>query len=171
MAKQAKKYRLEPVLKKREREKDAALQKVKDAKKAVEFEEQKLQKLLDMRLEIDRKKQACTDRFYELLGQPGTNVAYESEAHENYQKVLAEQARNHDQAIVRQKVTIEQAKERVKQAEQELLQATINVQAMEKHKEDWAKQVKLEELREEQERQEEIGEAMWLQHKRRMARE
>jgi hypothetical protein len=162
-------YRLQPVLEKRQREKDQAVQKVAEAKKQVEYEQKKLEKIIEMRMQVDEKKKLCTQRFYEQLEKAGTNVAEESTSHDLYQKVLDVEARNHDEAIVRQKIVIEEAKDKVKQAEAALLQATINVQAMEKHKEDWEKQVKREELEKEQELGEELGEAMWLQQRRKAA--
>lgn len=168
MAKQA--YRLQPVLEKRVRERDKAQSLVAEAKLAVTYEEKKLEKLCEMRMEVDRRKQACTDNFYRMIGEPGVDIGAQSTAHDRYQEVLKREAKHHDEAIVRQKIAIEDAKERVKIREKELLQASINVQAMEKHKEEWQLQVKREEIEKEQEQQEELGEAMWLQARRNAAR-
>lgn len=172
MTKAKAKYRLQVVLEKREREKDQAARDVNVAKKAVEFEEKKLEQIVKMRMQIDVEKEAVTARFHETLDHPpeGCDLGYESTAHDRYQGVLDEKARHHDQAIVQQKIAIEAAKARVKAAERALLQATINVQAMEKHKDEWRRQIKREELEKEQALQEELGEAMWLQKRRKNAR-
>jgi hypothetical protein len=169
MAKAKPKYRLQPVFDKREREKDAAVKKVKDAEKRVEFEKKKLVKLKEMRAQIDVRKQALTDQFLALLdkAEPGVQIAEESLMHDRYQVILDQEATQHDQAIVQQQGKIRAAELAVKAAEKELIQAMVNVQAMEKHRDEWAKEVKKEEQRKEQEIQEELGEVMWLQQRRR----
>lgn len=83
--------------------------------------------------------------------------------------MLAKQSIEHEKAIAAQSAQLRRAQERVKEGEKLLLQAMINVQAMEKHKAGWEHEQKLEELRKEQEVQEELGEAMWLQNRRKNA--
>jgi len=161
------KYRLEPVLHMREKARDEAQQAVTDRKKELDFELKKLEKLKEMRKQVDVKKELCTQKFYEIMLKPGIDISTESFRHDKFQEVLDKEAAACDQAILQQQQQIRQAEERVEEAKQAMLKATVDLQAMEKHKEGWQKQIKVEELRKEQEVQEELGEAMWLQNRRR----
>jgi hypothetical protein len=84
----------------------------------------------------------------------------------NYMKSL-------DYAIVRaqekleeQKVRVQQAEKVVEQKRAQLIEATTEFQAIEKHKEKWIEGVKKEIEEAEQKEQEEIGNVLYLQRKR-----
>ncbi|MFC1705331.1 hypothetical protein ACFL59_00735 [Planctomycetota bacterium] len=159
-------YRLQPVLEQREREKDAANRLVLQRQKELRFEEQKLTKLQEMRRQVDVRKEECTAKFYEIMTRPGVSIAEESLRHDRFQEVLDKEAAAHDQAIVQQRRAIQRAEQRIEEAKQALLKTAIDVQGMEKHKEQWAHGVKVEEQRKEQAEQEELGGVMWLQQRR-----
>lgn len=163
-------YRLQPVLEQRERRKQQAERALGEAKQRLRAEQQRLEEMLEVRRQLDAKRIETTRRFEELLTQPGVPIAEESLRHDRYQQVLAEQAARMDAEIAQQRRAVAAAERGVAEAQAALLKAATDLQAMEKHKEKWEEKVRREAREREQEVQEELGQAMWLQQQRRQAR-
>ena len=166
MSNQTPAYRLQIVLEQREEEKKAKEEALAEAQKALKQEQQKLEAKIAERRAVDAKKAQCSADFQANLMRPGCQISEEADRHDSYQKKLDAEAAKLDQEVAAQKQAVRRAEQRVEDAKQELLKAATEVQAMEKHKENWTKQVKRELAEKEQMQQEEIGEAMWLAQRR-----
>ncbi|HVY61285.1 MAG TPA: hypothetical protein VHF22_06505, partial [Planctomycetota bacterium] len=159
-------YRLQIVLDQREREKKEKEEQLAETQKALRAEQKKLEAKIAERKEVDVKKERAAAAFQANIMKPGCMIGEEAERHDWYQKSLDAEAARLDQEVALQRQAVRRAEQRVEDAKQELLKAATELQAMEKHKENWQKQVKKELAEKEQMQQEEIGEAMWLAQRR-----
>lgn len=159
-------YRLQLVLEQRERIKKAKEEALVETRKALKAEEQKLERIKEERRQVDVRKAKALADFDAALMRPGTNIADEAERHEHYQKAQDVEAVRLDGEIAKQKQAVRRAEQRVEDAKLEVQKADIDVQALVKHKEKWAKQVKREQDEKDQNVLEELGEVMWLQQLR-----
>lgn len=159
-------YRLQMVLEQREAEKKKKEEQLAETQKALREEKKKLEELEEERRQVDVRKEQATQDFHARMMQPGCNIAEEADRHDWYQKAQNAEAERIDGEIAAQKQAIRRAEQRVEEARHELTQAATELQAMEKHKEKWTKEVKREIAEKEQLQQEEIGEAMWLAQRR-----
>lgn len=159
-------YRLQIVLEKRERDKKTAEENLAETQKALKLEREKLAKKEEERRQVDVRKEKAAATFQENIMKPGCQIGEEADRHDWYQKAQDQEAAELDQEVAAQKQAVRRAEQRVEDARMELTKAATDLQAMEKHKENWAKQVKKELAEKEQMQQEEIGEAMWLAAKR-----
>lgn len=163
-------YRLQIVLEQREREKKDKEEQLATTQKELKAEQLKLDEKIEERRQVDVRKETAAAAFQSNIMKPGCNIADEAERHDWYQKSLDAEAERIDAEIQAQKQAVRRAEQRVEDAKMELLQAATELQAMEKHKENWAKQTKKEIAEKEQMQQEEIGESMWLAQRRDAAR-
>jgi hypothetical protein len=159
-------YRLQIVLEQREREKKEKEEQLAETQKALRAEQKKLEEKIAERKQVDVKKNQASANFQAALLRPGCAISEEAERHDWYQKSLDAEAARLDQQVAQQRQAVRRAEQRVEDAKLELVKAATEVQAMEKHKENWTKQVKKELAEKEQMQQEEIGEAMWLAQRR-----
>ncbi len=164
MAKQE--YRLQLILEQREEKKDECQKALNEAEKALKLEQEKLKAIQEERRQVDVRKAKATDDFQNNLMKPGINISEEADRHDWYQKAQDAEAARLDGEVQKQKQQVRRAEGLVEDAKLALENARIEVEALVKHKEKWAKQIKLEEMEKEQSALEELGEAMWLQQQR-----
>ncbi|MGH7297921.1 MAG: hypothetical protein ACRELB_23475 [Polyangiaceae bacterium] len=156
------------VLEQREKARKAAEEALAEAKKALRVEQQKLAALEEERRQVDVRKKKAGDEFSAALSRPGTNIAEEATLHDNFQRAQDAEAKRLDGLVQQQFQAVRRAQGRVEDAMLALTRAAADLQAMEKHKENWLREVKKEALVKEQNEQEELGQAMWLQQQREM---
>jgi hypothetical protein len=159
-------YRLQIILERREEAKKDAWKAVQAAENALKAEQKKLAQIQEARRQVDVRKAKANEDFQDKLMQPGTNYFEENERHEWYQKAQDAEAVRIDGEIAKQKQQVRRAEGVVEEKKAAFFQASQELEAIVKHKEKWAKQVKREAAEKEQATQEELGEVMWLQQQR-----
>ena len=141
MAKKKEKYRLQPLLDVRIRNKRNSEIALSKAFRALKEEEEKLKKLEVEKQEIIDKRETARKEMSEML-RMGESVVSDSHGHLNFIKRLVEDEAKKDEEIEDQKFAIEKAQERVAQAKRDYIDACKEVKIMEKHKELWQKKQK-----------------------------
>ncbi|MCE9625825.1 MAG: hypothetical protein K8R69_10315 [Deltaproteobacteria bacterium] len=141
MAKKKEKYRLQPLLDVRIRNKRNSEIELGKAFRALKEEEEKLKKLEEEKQEIIDKRETARKEMSEML-RMGESVVSDSHGHLNFIKRLVEDEAKKDEEIEDQKFAIEKAQERVAQAKRDYIDACKEVKIMEKHKELWQKKQK-----------------------------
>ena len=163
-------YRLQLILEQREEKKEECQKALMEAEKALRAELKRLDERVEDRKQVDVRKAKATEDFHANMMRPGCNIAEEADRHDWYQKAQDQEAVKCDEAIEAQKQQVRRAEGQVEDARVALENARIELEALVKHKEKWAKQIKREELEKEQSSLEELGAAMWLQQQREAAR-
>jgi flagellar export protein FliJ len=156
VAKKKEKYRLQPLLVIKLRNKRNAEIELAKAIKALKEEEKKLKKLEKEKQEIILKREQAQREMSTMVGS-GESVVADSHGHLNFIKKLKEDEEKKDQEIEEQKEVIRQAEERVGQAKRDYIDACKEVKIMEKHKELFEKKLKAQIDREEQKSMNELG--------------
>ncbi|MCC6273659.1 MAG: hypothetical protein IT572_09370 [Deltaproteobacteria bacterium] len=141
MAKKKEKYRLQPLLDVRIRNKRNAEIALGKAFKILKEEQEKLVKLEEEKRAIIKQREDARKEMAEML-RMGESVVADSHGHINFIKRLQEDEEKKDQEIEDQKIQIEKAEERVASAKRDYIDACKEVKIMEKHKELWQKKVK-----------------------------
>ena len=158
------KYRLQPVLDKRQKIKEAAEKALGAAQKELDAEKKKEQECADA---VENAKRA-KEEFKVEMNRKMLNENLEINKItmlKNYVKSLEYAIEQAKEKLEQQKVRVKQAEKVVEQKRGELLEATKEFQAIEKHKEKWAEAIKKEMEEAEQKEQEEIGNVLYLQRK------
>lgn len=137
------KYRLQPLLDVKVRNKRKAEIALGKAFAALKQEEKRLEELKEEKNEILRKKDRARREMAEMVSMGESRVA-DSHGHLNFIKRLKEDEIKKDEEIEAQKEVIKQAEERVKQAKRDYIDACKEVKTMEKHKELWKKKIRQE---------------------------
>ncbi|MFO1464569.1 MAG: hypothetical protein U1F66_12415 [bacterium] len=156
MPKKQEKYRLQPLLDVRIRNKRNAEIELGKAFKALKEEQEKLKKLEEEKQEIIQKRENARREMAEML-RMGESVVSDSHGHLNFIKRLKEDEEKKDQEIEDQKFQIEKAEDRVSKAKRDYIDACKEVKIMEKHKELWKKKLKQKLEYEEQKLMNELG--------------
>lgn len=158
-------YRLETLLEMRARAKEEAEQAFSAAIKALEKEKQELKRLED---DLERRKAERKQKVMAYL-----NEVMAKGAGINGMNMMArfEQRLKDEEAqvaldIERQKEAIKVAEKLVEQRRREMAEAAKELKAIEKHKENWKKQVRYERQQREEMTQEEIGSALFQARQR-----
>lgn len=155
----AAKYRLETLLKVRQREKKKAelllakrlqeLAKAKEVLKKLEAEKEKIIKQTkESRQRMDRQMQAG-------------GLIHEGCFHVNFLRKLKEDKEAKEEEIKKQKETIEECKQNVLKAKQDYFEAIKQLRVMEKHKELWRKKLAQVLLRKEEKEMDELGRTIY----------
>lgn len=152
-------YRLSTLVKLRERKKEEAEQYLAQTLKALREEQKRLQ---EMEAELDRmiaKREAKMREYAEksMRGEMSAQSVINSNV---YIERLKEQEEAQKSAIEGQKGVIRQRQEDVDGARQDLIAASQELQALEKHREKWEEEVKREQLIKEENRMDEIAQAI-----------
>src|SRR5262249_26042973 len=155
-AKKKEKYRLQPLLDVRLRNKRTAEIALGKAFKALKEEQEKLKRLEEEKQELIRKRETARHEHAEKL-RMGESVVSDSHGHLNFIKRLQEDEEKKDLEIEDQKLAIQRAEERLAQAKRDYIDACKEVKIMEKHKELWKKKLKQELEYEEQKLMNELG--------------
>jgi len=141
MPKKKEKYRLQPLLEVKLRNKRKTEIELGKAFKALKQEEEKLKVLEREKQEIiDRREQSRREMSEKIA--MGESVVKDTQVHLNYLKKLLEDEEKKDLEIVEQKEAIKRAEEALAQAKRDYIDACKEVKIMEKHKELWKKKVK-----------------------------
>jgi hypothetical protein len=158
-------YRLETLLEMRARAKEEAEQAFSAAIKALEKEKQE-QKRLEEELErrkVERKQKVMAylnEVMAKGAGINGMNMMG------RFEQRLKDEEAQLALDIERQKEAVKAAERMVEQRRYVMAEAAKELKAIEKHKENWKKQVKQERQQREELNQEEIGNALFLARQR-----
>ena len=160
----APKYRLQLILDKRQKEKEDAEKALGEAQKALD-EERRIEKQKE--LEVQQAKQRKED-FKKELNQKmleGLLDIAKIRQHKDFLKSLDVEIEKAKERLVQQQQKVVQAEKFLEEKRAELVEATTQFQAMEKHKENWLEKIKKEAEAAEQNEQEEIGNVLFLRRK------
>ena len=152
-------YRLATLVKLRERKKEEAEQYLATCLNALREEQKRLQ---EMEEELDRMiaKREAKMREYAEKSMRGEMSAQGVVGANVYIERLKEQEEEQKTAIEGQKGVIRQRQEDVDGARQDVVVATQDLQALEKHREKWEEEVKRERMVKEENRMDEIAQAI-----------
>ena len=158
-------YRLQVLQDMRTRAKEEAEKAFSDAIKALEKEKVALKKLEeDLERRKAERKQKVMAYLQEVMakgaGINGMNMM------SRFEQRLKDEEAQVALDIERQKEAIKVAEKLVEQRRREMAEAAKELKAIEKHKENWKKQVKYERQQREELTQEEIGNALFLARQR-----
>ncbi len=165
MAGKKEKYRLQPLLDVKLRNKRKTEIELGKAFAALKAEEKKLEKLQDEKKEIIRKRNQSRKEMAEMVAY-GESVVADSHSHLNYLRKLKEDEEQKDEEIKEQKENIKKAEERLAQAKRDYIDACKEVKIMEKHKGLWKKKVREKLEKEEQKLMNELGNVIHQLRKR-----
>lgn len=159
-------YRLQALLDMRERAKEEAEQAFSDAVKALEKQKAEL-KRLEQELETRKaeRKQKVMAYFQQILakGAAGPNSFT---LMNRYEDRLKDEEAQLALEIEQQKETVKVAEKLVEQKRREMAEAAKELKAIEKHKENFQKQIRAERQAKEELNQEEIGNTLFLMRQR-----
>lgn len=158
------KYRLQIILDKRQKIKEDAETNLAEAQQAVIAEQKKEQECAD---EVERAKQRKEDEKKELNRKTmeGLLSIEKIKMGKEFLKTLDFEIKKAQEKLEQQRLKVQEAKDFVEKRRAELVEATKEFQAIEKHKQKWQEQLKKEMEAKEQEEQEEIGNVLFLQRK------
>lgn len=132
------KYRLEPLLRMKEREKRKMEMALAKAIKALEEEKNKLISLEDFKKEIIEKKRKTESSMRERVISGKARIK-ESHFHLDFLTKLKSDIEKTDQEISEQKESIGVAEGKLKRARRDYMDAASELNVMEKHRELWGK--------------------------------
>jgi flagellar export protein FliJ len=150
-------YRLQPVLEVREQAKKEAAQRLAAARQALAEAEAELARRLAA-VDACRQRQAEANAKLAAALQAGS-AAHVLLAHRTFLTALQEEEQRLQEAVEQQRAVIQQSEAAVETALQGLIEASKEVQAIEKHKENWQLSRKLEAERRENKANDEFGTA------------
>ena len=158
-------YRLETLLEMRARAKEEAEQAFSAAIKALEKEKVELKRLEEdlERRKVERKQKVMAylnEVMAKGAGINGMNMM------SRFEQRLKDEEAQVALDIERQKEAIKVAEKLVEQRRREMAEAAKELKAIEKHKENWKKQVRYERQQREEMTQEEIGSALFQARQR-----
>ncbi|HCU23378.1 MAG TPA: hypothetical protein DF383_00030 [Deltaproteobacteria bacterium] len=156
MPKKKEKYRLQPMLDVKLRNKRQAEINLGKAIRVLKEEEERLKVLEEEKQEIIRKREQARHEMAEML-RMGESVVADSHGHLNFIKRLKEDEEKKDVEIEDQKDTIRRAEDKVAAAKRDYIEACKEVKIMEKHKELWRKKLKIQLEKEEAKQMNELG--------------
>ncbi len=156
MPKKKEKYRLQPLLDVKIRNKRKMEIELAKAFKALKAEEEKLKQREEEKQEIIRRREQTRREMSEMVAM-GESQIPDSQSHLNFLKKLKEDEEKKDQEIEEQKAAVKSAEEKLAQAKRDYIDACKEVKIMEKHKELWKQKVKRELEFQEQKMMNELG--------------
>ena len=123
-----------------------------------------VQKLREMELELERmiqEREAKRREYSEkaMRGEMGPQAVISSNI---FIDRLKEKEALQEDAIHQQHDVIRQREDAVDAAREDLILASQELKALEKHKEKWAKEIKAERMRKQQENQDEVAQTLFL---------
>ncbi len=158
-------YRLQTLLEMRERAKEEAEQAFSAAIKALEKEKVELKRLED---DLERRKaerkQKVINHLNEVMAKGAGINGFNMMG--RFEQRLKDEEAQVALDIERQKEAVKAAERVVEQRRREMAEAAKELKAIEKHKENWQKQVKAERQQREELTQEEIGSALFQARQR-----
>lgn len=158
-------YRLQTLLEMRERAEEEAKQAFSDAMKALAAEKKKQAELEEDLERRKRERKAKVQAYMMEIMKKGANPGAMTQMNRFEDRLKDEEAQVALE-IERQKEVVREAEKLVEQRRLEMAEAAKEKKAIEKHKENWAKQVKYERQQKEDMNAEEIGNTLHLQRQR-----
>ena len=158
-------YRLATLFKLRERKKEETEQALAKCVKALKVE---TDRLAEMEAELERMiaKRKAKVREYAEKTMRGEMSAQDAVSANLYIDRLKELEDNQKNAIESQKGVVAQKEEAVRAARAELVKATQDLKALEKHKEKWLEQLKKEDEAKQEEIMDELAQRIFLDHEK-----
>ncbi|QRK04573.1 flagellar assembly protein FliH [Archangium violaceum] len=159
-------YRLQTLLEMRERAKEEAEQAFSDAVKALEKQKAEL-KRMEQELETRKaeRKQKVTAYLQQIMAKGNTGPNSFTMMN-RYEARLKDEEAQLALEIEQQKEVVKTAEKLVEQRRREMAEAAKELKAIEKHKENWQKQIRAERQAKEELNQEEIGNTLFLMRQR-----
>ncbi|WNG35187.1 flagellar assembly protein FliH [Archangium minus] len=159
-------YRLQTLLEMRERAKEEAEQAFSDAVKALEKQKAEL-KRMEQELETRKaeRKQKVTAYLQQIMAKGNTGPNSFTMMN-RYEERLKDEEAQLALEIEQQKEVVKTAEKLVEQRRREMAEAAKELKAIEKHKENWQKQIRAERQAKEELNQEEIGNTLFLMRQR-----
>jgi flagellar export protein FliJ len=158
-------YRLEVLLDIRTKAEEAAKEAFSAAIKALDREKKQLESMQQQLAQLKATRKARVHAFLEEMTQKGGGISGFQQMGRFEQRLIDEEAQ-FALDVERQKDVVVQAEKTVEQRRMEMAEAAKEKKAIEKNKEAWAKQVRLERMTKEEMNQEEIGNALHLRRTR-----
>jgi flagellar biosynthesis chaperone FliJ len=158
-------YRLQALQDIRERAKKDAEQAFSDANEALKKEKAELQRLIDDLERRKRERKAKVAAYLQEVMAKGAGINGMNMMSRFEQRLKDEEAQV-ALDVERQNEAVKVAERLLERRRQEMADATMELKAIEKHRETWQKQVKYERQQREELNQEEIGNALFLARQR-----
>jgi flagellar export protein FliJ len=158
-------YRLQALQDIRARAKEEAEQAFSAAIKALEKEKAELQRLIDELERRKRERKAKVAAYLKEIMAKGAGINGMNMM-SRFEERLKDEEAQVALEVERQKEAVKVAERVVEQRRQAMADAAMELKAIEKHKENWQKQVKYERQQREELNQEEIGNALFLARQR-----
>ena len=155
-------YRLQTLLEMRQRAKEDAERRFSEAMQALAKEQKELKRLEE---DLERRKQERKEKVQAYLAEIMSKGVVGINAFNSmnlYEERLKDEEAQVALDIERQKEAVKAAERFVEEKRLEMAEAAKELKAIEKHKENWAKEVKRERDMREEMAQEEIGNALHL---------
>lgn len=134
------KYRLEPLLKIRERRlRETEIALAKTIRKLNE-EKEKLESIEKLKEDVRLEKNGYRKKLSNKMA-TGQSRVFDSQMHENYLRKLTEDEENLDREIEEQKEEVKLAQEKLKRARRDYIDAASDLDIMKKHKDLWEKKL------------------------------
>ena len=159
-------YRLQTLLEMRERAEEAAKQAFSEAVQAFHKEKEILDRMCaDLTRRREERKEKVRAHRMSVLSAHALQ-ANTFERFESFEQKLKDEEAELELRIKAQEGNLKRAERQMEQKRMEMAEAAKEKKAIEKHKEQWAKQVRYERQMKEELLQEEIGNTLHLQKKR-----
>ena len=159
-------YRLQTLLEIRERSKKEAEQAFADATKALEQQRAELRRMEEeLATRKAERKQKVMAHLQQVMAKGNAGVSGFNQMN-RYEERLKDEEAQLALEIERQKEVVRVAEKLVEQRRREMAEAAKELKAIEKHKENWQKQVRTERQAKEELNQEEIGNTLFLMRQR-----
>jgi flagellar export protein FliJ len=154
-------YRLATLVRLRERKKEQAEIYVAECLKALRIEEERLR---EMEKELERMvaKRLAKTREYSERAMRGEMDASGVTSANVFLKRLKDIEENHKTAVEGQKAVLAEKQEDVDSARRDLVTATGELKALEKHREKWEEEIHRQELAKQEEQMDEIAQTIFL---------
>lgn len=158
------KYPLEQVLQVKKDRVEKAEKVVLEKKRALDIENEKLQK-------AEKERDIVKNHYNDKLGQlrkamdEGT-TSDEVLQMKNYLKIAKENMQKEEVKVQKQKEQVKVAEKNLEIAKEDLNRKKIEEQKIKMHKEEWAKEMKIEMAKAETKEEDELGQVIFEKHKR-----
>ena len=160
----AAKYRLQIILDKRQKIKEDAEKLLSEAQKALEGERTKEQQCVQAVEDAKQHKENAKKELNEKILEGKLSVD-RIRMGKDHLKSLDFEIKKAEEKLQQQREKVKEAEAFVEQRRAELVEKTKDYQAIEKHKEKWAQNVKRDIENAEQNEQEEVGNVLFVQRK------
>jgi flagellar export protein FliJ len=159
-------YRLQVLLEMRQRAEKEAQDKLAEEKKKLAAEQNKLKKLKEQKQQMIQARLARRDELTQKM-RAGQMAVKKIQDEYRFLERMAQEITVMDDVIYRQEQAVKAQEIEVQAALEILVKKSQELKALEKHKEKWAKEVKAERARKEEDKMDEIGQQIFMFNKNR----